>query len=82
MSRINESHPEPVHHASVGHAHVKLLGANRAGDHPLHLDTPGAGDSAKLSRAQAKALTRQRKREVASGASFLEKLTTTKGRNG
>jgi hypothetical protein len=76
--RINETHPDPVHHASVGHGHVKLLGANRQGSHPLALDTPTPRESQKVTRQKAKALARQRKGEVASGAKFLERLTTTR----
>lgn len=79
MARINETHPLPVHHASVGHAHLHLYGPHSG---PVELATPNQGSDRRLRRAQAKAAVQARRAEVQSGASFLRKLTTQRAGNG
>lgn len=76
MSEINETHPLPIRHASVGHEPVHLLGSHTG---PQLLDTPKPAGLRKHRRAQAKATLAARRSEAQSGADFLRSIVTARG---
>lgn len=75
MARINSVHEAPVHVGSVGYHRVTITGPHTG---PAPLEAPGPKARRGDRRRRAKAALAARRDEVAKGAGFLERLTTTR----
>lgn len=77
--RIDTVHERPVPHASVGHRRIHLTAP---GGGYQAMGAPQPRDQNRVARRSARELVRRRRDEVASGAAFLTRLTTTSNNQG